>query len=81
MSAGVLRCYLIQRANVVPVPEDGCFFTEPAVCAQDHTAMGPGTLGLQIIRYKESVRHRYNPPRYTPSFSLCRTLLAHILAS
>lgn len=32
-------------------------FTEPAVSAQDHTAMQPGTLGPQIIRYKRSVRH------------------------
>lgn len=60
---GVLCCYLIQRMNVVSVPGRAAggggilLFTEPAVSAQDHTAMQPGTLGPQIIRYKRSVRH------------------------
>lgn len=47
-------------------PSGRLVFTEPAVCAQDHTAMEPGTLGPEIIRYKGSVRLNFRPPHTPP---------------
>lgn len=43
-------------------PRGRLLFTEPAVSAQDHTAIEPGTLGPQIISYKGPVRLCETPP-------------------
>lgn len=51
-------------------PRGGLLFTEPAVSAQDHTVMEPGTLRPQIIRYKGSVRLCFMHPTQPSPFFL-----------